>query len=131
MLQLADGDLGDVGHQVVGDAVGILTDATAHVGTDGVEVTEQNHGPFGVGHAQIGQNALDHMLGATVGIGDRSGGHILLQRGLIGGAIDSGRGGEDDAFTTHFLHHLTQHDGAADVIVVVGEGQTHRFAHRF
>ena len=42
LLPLAHHGLGDVGHQVVGDAVGVLTDFAALVGAHGVEVPQQH-----------------------------------------------------------------------------------------
>ena len=39
LLQLADSDLGDVGHEIVGDAVGVLADQSGRMRTDGVEAT--------------------------------------------------------------------------------------------
>ena len=38
LFQLAYGNLGDVGHQVIGDAVGVLADGSALMGTDGIEI---------------------------------------------------------------------------------------------
>ena len=37
LRQLADGDLGNIGQQVVRDAVGVLTDQSALVGADGLK----------------------------------------------------------------------------------------------
>ena len=39
-LELTDGDLGDVRHQVVGDTLGILADQARRMGADGIEITE-------------------------------------------------------------------------------------------
>ena len=58
LLQLADSDLGDVGHEVVGDAVGVLADQAGRMRTDGVEVTQQRNIQLGVGVAAVGQDAL-------------------------------------------------------------------------
>ena len=38
LFQLAYGNLGDVGHQVIGDTVGVLADGSALMGTDGIEI---------------------------------------------------------------------------------------------
>ena len=69
LFQLADRHLGDVGHQVVGDAVGVLADEAGLVGTDGVEVAQQGHVQAGVGLADILQDALSESLGGAVGVG--------------------------------------------------------------
>ena len=54
LLQLTGGHLGNVGHQVVGNAVGVFANQAAFVGTDGVEVPQQHHAPAGIS----GDNAL-------------------------------------------------------------------------
>jgi len=41
----ADGELGDEGHQVVGDALRVLPDPAGGVGTDRVEVPQQSDVP--------------------------------------------------------------------------------------
>ena len=76
-FQLADGDLGDVGHQVVGDAVGVLADEAGLMGTDGVEVAQQGHVQLRVSLADIGQDALGEGLGGAVGVGGGTNGEIL------------------------------------------------------
>ena len=116
-------------HQVVGDAVGVFADTAALVGADGIEVAQQHHRPLGVGSAQVGENALNHKLGATIGVGDGAGGHILLEGGGVAGAVDGGRGGENHPLTAHLGHHLTQHHGAVDVVVEVSKGNTYGLAY--
>lgn len=64
-IALADGNLGDKGHQIVGDIVGIFTDAAALVGADRVEITQAGDVPAGIGRGQIRQNMFHHQLGLT------------------------------------------------------------------
>ena len=45
-FQLAYSYLGDIGHQVIGDTVGVLSDGTALVSADGVEITQKYNVPF-------------------------------------------------------------------------------------
>ena len=45
-LQLAHSHLGDIGHQIIGDTVGVLSDGTALVSADGVEITQKYNVPF-------------------------------------------------------------------------------------
>ena len=56
--------LGDVGHEVVRDAVGVLSDVAATVGAGGVEVPEALHGPVSALLAldEILQDLFDHEL---------------------------------------------------------------------
>ena len=53
LFQRAHGHLGDVGHQIVGDAVGVLADEAAFMSADGVEIAQQGHIHRGVRLAVI------------------------------------------------------------------------------
>lgn len=59
--------LGHVGHEVVGDAVGVLSDVAAAVGTSGVEVPEAVDGPVLalVALDEILEDFFDHELCAA------------------------------------------------------------------
>ena len=46
MVQFAHCHLGNIGNQIVGDSLGILSNQTALMGTDGVEVAQQHHVPL-------------------------------------------------------------------------------------
>ena len=77
-FQLARGNLGDVGHKVVGDAVRVLADEAGLVRADGVEVAQDGDVEARVGLEHIAQNALRHDLGGAVGV------RGLVQRGILG-----------------------------------------------
>ena len=53
LLPLAHHSLGDIGYQVVGDAVGVLADEAAFMSADGVEIAQQGHIHRGVRLAVI------------------------------------------------------------------------------
>ena len=131
--QLADGNLGDVGHQVIGDAVWILADAAAHITrrmrANRVEVAQQDDAPAVVRTVEVAEDLLDHQLGAAIGIGHAADGHILLERGDIVHSVHGGGGAEDDLFTAVVAHGLEQGDGAADVVVEVLERLDDALAH--
>src|SRR5450830_24949 len=130
LLTLAAGHLGDVGHQVVGNAVRGFTDQAAFVGTHGIEVAQQRDAPGRPGPRQVAQHLFDHQLAAAVGIG---GGQGKIFRDGHGGrvAIHGGRGTEHQGLDTELLHRFKQHDGTGDVVVVVAQGLFDGFAHRF
>ena len=90
VIQLARRHLGDEGHEVVGNAVGIFTDAAALVGADGVEVAQQHHAPLRVGVHHALQDFFDHVLGPAVGVGASLAEHVLPQRHLVRHAIHRG-----------------------------------------
>ena len=103
LFQLADRHLGDVGHQVVGDAVGVLADEAGLVGTDGVEVAQQGHVQAGVGLADILQDALSESLGGAVGVGGGTHGEVLGDRHTGGVAVDGGGRAEHKLFYYYLL----------------------------
>ena len=129
MIPAADGHLGDVGHQVIGDTSGILANYAGSVGADGVEVAQQFDAPFRIGMSHTTEDLLGHILGPAVGVGAVSGFGRLTQRHFIVAGVDGGRGGDDDVLHTHLIHYLRQHQGGVQVIVVVFPGYGDGFAH--
>ena len=66
--ELANRDLRHIGHQVVGDALRVLTDKAALVRTDRVEVAQQHDVPLVVAHVEVGEHLLKHGLRLAVRI---------------------------------------------------------------
>ena len=127
-LELAHGNLGDIGHQVVGDALGILADQARRMGADGIEITEQHDVPLGVGGVDVHKDLLDHPLGPTIGVG-RGLLRILLGDGRVVRVAVDGRGArEDDGLAAMAAHDGDEHQGVLDVVVVVLDGLAHRLA---
>ena len=120
-LELADGDLSDIGHEVAGDSVGILADAPALVRADGIEVAEDGHAPLAVGYTQILKYLLDEILRRAVGIRGASGRHILSERRGVLAAVNSGGRAEDELLASRLIHHAAQADRARYVVVIVVE----------
>ena len=129
LFQLADGDLGDVGHQVVGDAVGVLADEAGLVGTDGVEVAQQGDVQLRVRLADILQNALGEGLGGAVGVGGLAHGEVLGDGHGGRVAVDGGRGAEHEVVAVVAAHHIQNDEGAVQVIVIVLDGLGDALAH--
>ena len=69
MLALAQGHLRDVGHEVVGDAVGRFAQQAAFVRAHRVEVTQDGNAPTWVSRVQLAQRVFAHELGAAIGVG--------------------------------------------------------------
>jgi NRPS condensation-like uncharacterized protein len=65
-FQFSNRNLRNIGHEVVGDSLGVLTDKSAFVSTDGVEITEKGNAPTVVGCIKVTQNFFDKELGATI-----------------------------------------------------------------
>ena len=111
LLPAADGYLGDIGHQIVGDTSGVLADQAGLMGADGIEVPQQDHAPFGVCVRDAGEDLLGHVLGPAIGVGAAACPAGLPQGHFVVGGVDRGRGGEDDILHAHFLHDLGQYQG--------------------
>ena len=119
MIPLTDGNLGDIGHQVVGNAVGCFADQARGMGANGIEVPKQYGRQLLVCLAGIGENLLDHQLGGAVGVGGGAGGHILGEGGLIVFSIHRCRGGEHNGLAAELLHDLQSGQGGVQIVPVV------------
>ena len=129
LFQLAHSHLGDVGHEVVGDAVGVLADEAGLVGADGVEVAQQSHVQGGVSLADIGEDALGESLGGAVGVGGGTHGEVLGDRHTGGVAVDGGGRAEHEVVAVVPAHHIQDDQRAVEVIVVVFDGLGHALAN--
>ena len=129
LLQLADSDLGDVGHKVVGDAVGILADQAGRMGADGVEVAQQRNIQLGVSLATVGQDALGKHLGGAVGVRGAAHGEILADGHAGGVTVDGGRGGEDDVVAVVTAHDIQNVQRAGQIVGVVLDGLGNALTH--
>ena len=121
--------LADVGHQIVGNAVGGLAQQAALVGAHGVEVAQQHRGEVRVGRGVVRQDALDHNLGPAVGVRADADTLVLRQRQALRRTVDRGRGAEDEIPDAVSLHGLQQRQGAVQVVAVVAQRLAHRLAH--
>ena len=99
------------------------------MGADGVEVAQQHHAPFRVRVGDAAKDLLGHVLGPAVGVGAAAGAGGFPQGHLVVGGVDRGGGGEDQVLHPGLLHHLGQHQGGVQVVVVVFPGLGHGFAH--
>ena len=127
-LELAHGDLGDIGHQVVGDALGVLADQARRMSADGVEVTEQHDVPLGVGGVDVHEDLLNHPLGPTIGVGRGLLGVLFGDGRIVRVAVDGRGAREDDGLAAMVPHDVDEHQGVLDVVVVVLDGLAHRLA---
>lgn len=126
----ADSDLSDVGHEIVGDACGVLTDTTRGVSATWIEIAENHNVPFWIGFVQVSEKFLNEQLGAAVRIGGTdfdllSDGHLLDQ------AVDGSGGGEDKVFTPILGEQVEEMECASEIVVVVTDGLLDTFADGF
>jgi len=64
----ANGDLGEIGEEVVGDAEGVFAESAGDVGAGGVEVAEGGGFPGGVCDAEVFDEVFAGDFGAAVGV---------------------------------------------------------------
>ena len=120
----------DVRHQVVGDTVGVLANGAALVCSDRVEVTKQDHIPFGICLLDVRQDLLQHGFRPAVRVGALSLGAFLCNGNKCGVAIYGSTGGEDDALDTMFSHNIYQSQGTGNVILIIFPGLLYGLADR-
>ena len=123
------GHLHDVGHQVVGDALGVLADAAAGVGADRVEVPQGQEPPARVAGRRVDEHVLDDELRPAVGVGGAAP-RGLVDRDALGVAVDRARRREDEVVHPGGRHRPQQGRRARHVDRVVPERLGHRLAHR-
>ena len=122
----------DKGHEVVGNAIGVLAHGAANVRAHGVEVAQDGHLPqvriLGVCGLQVAQYVFAHKFGAGVGAGHLQAAVFFNWHG-VGVAIHGGRRAKHNAPHIGPVHGLQQGQGAAHVVVKVPKGLSHRFAY--
>ena len=128
LLQPTGGHAGDIWQQIIGDALGQLTDQAGGVGADGVEIAQQHHRQLRVGGGLIPEDLLNHIFRPAVGVG-AAGGHLLGKGDALRYAVDRGGGTEHDGVDVVVGHGLQQRQGGVQIIAVVFQRQLHRFAH--
>ena len=128
-LTLAYGHLGDVGHEVVGDAVGVFADGAALVCTDGVEVAEEHDVPFLVSLLHVHKHLFEHRLGLSVGVGAVALGALLGDGDDGRVAVDGGRAREDDVLAAVLAHDVEEDESAVHVVFVVFQRLGAAFAY--
>ncbi len=116
---LANGNLCDVRHQIVGNAVGVLAYLTTLMCTDGIEITQNDNIPFGICLLHIHQHLLQHGFGLTVRIGAMSFGALFRDgdNGRI--TIDRRTGREYDILATMAAHYVQENEGACHIVVII------------
>ena len=121
--------LADEGHQVVGDAGGVLADQAALMRADGVEVAQQHHCPLGIGKGYIAHNALAHPFGPAIGIGALTHGQTFVEGHFLAVAVHGGGAGKYNALYMVLRHHAAQRHGSAQVVLIIIERDAHGFAY--
>mmetsp|Transcript_6631 Transcript_6631/g.15185 ORF Transcript_6631/g.15185 Transcript_6631/m.15185 type:complete len:337 (+) Transcript_6631:88-1098(+) len=119
----------DERHEVVGHAVGRLTDESGRVGAYGVEVPQDGHFEGRVGLGGVLKELLDHVLRPTIWVAAAQG--LLLVDGLLVGEVDRSGGGEDDVVAATLLHRLQDVNRSNEVVLVVPKRLRNALADSF
>lgn len=135
LFALARGNLSQQGEQVERNTLRILAHDAAGVRAAGVEVAQQSTVPLlerlalllqvvALSVDVVGDDVLNHGLGAAVGVG-RANGAVLGDGNHVGEssriAVDGGGRGEDNVGDIVAGHGLEEGDAAADIDAVVLE----------
>ena len=129
-LAFTHSHLRDIRHQVVGDTVRILTDTSALVRADRIEVSQQHYIPLRISLLHVHQHFFQHTLRLAVGVGAMALRALLRNRNLRRVAVHSGAGREDDVLAAVFAQHIQQHKRAVHVVFVVLQRFLHALTHR-
>ena len=114
----ANGNLSDIRHEVVGDALRVLADQSAWVRARGVEVSQQSDAPSGrIGSHEVPQDPLDHQFRMAVGVGG-SEWRVFTNRHGRGAAVHRSRGGEHEHPDSRLRHRAAKRQCALNVVVV-------------
>ena len=130
ILALAYGNLGDVGHKIVGNAVWIFTDTSALVCTYRVEVAKDRDLEVMIAYVKVLEYLLDKEFRSAIRIGCR-GREVLFDGGRGRVTVNSRRGAENYLFTSGCLHRFKQSERSADIVVIVLQRLFHRLAYSF
>ena len=130
LFEPSQSGLRDVGHQVVGNAVGVFANHAALVRADGVKVAQKHHRPFRVCLGHVAQNLLSHELRPAIGV-DAAQRRLFVHRHARVRAVDRRRGGKYKALHAMFLHGGNQGKHTVQIVAVIHQGLLAGFAHGF
>lgn len=128
---LAGGDLGNVGHEVVGCSLRVFTNQAAFVRADRIEVAQDHELILRVGPGGILKDLLDHELSTAVWTGD-----ILADWAVLGiwdrcRAIHGSRRAQYELSDIVFVHDFKKGKSNIEVSAVVKQWLFDRFSHGF
>ena len=107
LFKLTAGNLHNVGHKIIGNAVRLFADKPAFVSADWIKIAQKRYLPFVVGNVKVAQYLLDHELCPAVGICCGKG--IILAEGcFVAETVNGGRGAENKGFASVFSHDLAE-----------------------
>ena len=130
-FQFADSYLCDIRHQIVRDTFRILTDQSALVCSDRVEISQEDNVPLRISRMQVSQYLLQHPFCPSVRICTGSLRAFLCNRDKCRVAVYSCRRAEDDVLHTMVSHYVTECDCSTDIVFIIFKRFLHRLSYRF
>ena len=106
LWKLSHCHLSNVGHQIVGDSIGIFTNGTTLMSADRIKVAKQNHIPLAICLLDITEYLLQHGLRPAVGICALSFGALLRDGHKSRIAINSSAGRKYNVLNPVLSHHI-------------------------
>ncbi len=128
LFQVAGGDLGDIGHQVVGNVVRVFADQSGIMGARRVEIAQRAKGPARIRGSDLLERLLADELGETVGVGVAARGGFR-DRQHFRFAIDGGGRGKHQSPDAGGSHRIKQGDQAGHVGLDIVERLLGAFTH--
>lgn len=117
-----------VRHQVVWDVVWTLSNESALMCSNWVEVPKRDDTPLLLAGCPVLHDLFNHGLGLSVGVDWLYLVGLSAERVL---PVDAGTRGEDEAVNLVLVNQLQQVDGATHVVLVVLKRLGHRLTHCF
>ena len=127
----ADCNLRHIGHQIVGNAVGILADQAALVRTDRIKIPQKNHIPRRICFLHIRHDLFQHGFCPSVRIGTGSLWTFFRNRNKCRITIYSCRRRENNIFTIMFSHYIYQSQCTRNIVFIIFPWFCNRFPYCF
>ena len=130
LRQLADCNLRNIRQQIVRNPLRILTDHTALMCADRIEVAKQHNIPLIVRSVNVRQNLLEHGLRPSIRIRADTLRAALRDRNLRRISVNGSRRTEDNIFYAVIPHLITKCQRSADVVLIVLDRLRDRLSDR-
>ena len=120
-FELTDSCLAYVRKEVVRDTLGVLTDKSRLVCSDGVEITEDRNALKLTCVADVLEHSFDNKLGLAIGVcsGKRE---IFADRNGLGRAVHGCGGRENDRANAVLDHSAEKVEGCVKIVAIIAKG---------
>ena len=121
--------LSNIWHQIVRDSLWIFTNQSALMGSNWIEITEQDNGKLRISFGSIFQNLFHHYFSPTIRVGTAATMHGFHIRWCIFFPIHSGRRREHKLINSCFFHTLQKCQCGIYIIAIILQRKANGFSH--